>query len=409
MCELNNLSKKEKEIYKAIIISHQKLKKDLMNELNMPKTTANRILQSLISKGLIKELGIDKSTGGRPPIIYGGNKDSFYIIGIDLARSYSETVILNSSLEILFKERIVMDEASTPQSTIDYLAPRIKEALNKLNIEDNKVLGIGVGAVGPVNTETGILGNVTNFKNKSWSGANIKALISKYFSYELLIGNGTNMAALGEFYFSYNPSIQKVVYLNLGLGIRYGLVVNGKIIKNPNSKEDAFGHMTIKYDGDVCPCGNKGCLELYGTIGGIENLYKKYSGESACLNLIIRNILSDLKYDETKLDDFDYMKYLSNYFSETNNYYFKALNDGIHILALGLNNFSNLINADRIVINGPLIQKDILIYKLLLYHLKTLNNNDSTINKIYTTEGYFKSNIISTGAAFTLLLNKLQL
>lgn len=409
MCELNNLSKKEKEIYKAIIISHQKLKKDLMNELNMPKTTANRILQSLINKGLIKELGMDKSTGGRPPIIYGGNKDSFYIIGIDLARSYSETVILNSSLEILFKERIVMDEESTPQSIIDYLAPRIKNALSKLNIEDNKVLGIGVGAVGPVNTKTGILGNVTNFKNSSWSGANIKALISKHFSYELLIGNGTNMAALGEFYFNYDPLIQKVVYLNLGLGIRYGLVVNGNIIKNPNSKEDAFGHMTIKYDGDTCPCGNKGCLELYGTIGGIERLYKKYSGSSSCLNAIIRNILSDTKYDESKLDDFEYINYLSNYFSESNNYFFKALNDGINILALGLNNFSNLINADRIVINGPLIQKDILVYKLLLYHLKNLNNNDNAIDKIYTTEGYFKSNIISTGAAFTLLLNKLQL
>ena len=407
MRSLDNLTQKEKEIYKSIMISGKKLKKDLMDELNIPKTTANRCLQSLINNGLIKELGMDKSTGGRPPIIYGGNESSFYIIGIDLARSYSEAIILNGSLEIIFQDRITMTEESTPKIIIDYLSSKIKNALKTLNIEEDKILGIGIGAVGPVDISAGVLGNVTNFKNDSWSGADIKSLIAKQFSLPILIDNGANMAAFGEFYFNYNPLIQKVVYLNLGLGIRYGLVVNGKIIKNPNRKEDAFGHMTIKYDGEPCPCGNKGCLELYGTIGGIEKLYKKYSNKTMPLNLIIKDIKDKFKYAETHLDSPNFIKYMMNYLKETNNSSFKALNEGIKILALGLNNFSNLINADRIVINGPLIQEDILIYKLLLYHLKVLNNNDNSIDKIYTTEGYFKSSIISTGAAFTLLLNKL--
>lgn len=405
----DNLNKKEKEIYKAIITANKKLKKDLMDELNLPKTTVNRLLQSLISKKLVKEIGIDKSTGGRPPIIYGGNEDSFYIIGIDLARSYSEIVILNGALKIIFKHRILMTEDSTPESTIDYISIEIKEALNNLSIQENKILGIGVGAVGPINTKTGVLGNVTNFKNNSWSGANIKSLILKHFSLPLFIGNGANMAALGEFYFNYNPSVDKVVYVNLGLGIRYGLVVNGKIIKNPNSKEDAFAHMTIKYDGDTCPCGNKGCLELYGTIGGIEKLYNKYSNENASLSCIVNHIKNKFNYNKINLDNDKFIEYMINSSDEANDYYFKALNECIKILAFGLNNFSNLINADRIVINGPLIQVDDIIYSLLRYHLKNINNNENPIDSIYTTEGYFKDNIISTGAAFTLLLNQLQL
>lgn len=409
MFSLDNLNQKEKEIYKAIITSNTKLKKDLMDELNLPKTTANRLLQSLINKNLIKEVGMDKSTGGRPPIIYGSNEDSFYIIGIDLARSYSEAIILNSSLKIIFNHRMTMTENSTPESVINYLSTKIKESLSSLHIEEEKILGIGVGAVGPVNTKTGILGNVTNFKNNTWSGADIKSLISKHLTYPLLIGNGANMAALGEFYFNYNPLVQKVAYLNLGLGIRYGLVVNGKIIKNPNSKEDAFGHMTIKYDGDSCPCGNKGCLELYGTIGGIEKLYKKYSNENISLDSIIKNIKDKFDYTKTNLSSPKFIEYMINYSEETNNFSFKALNEGVKILSLGISNFSNLINADRIVINGPLIQIDSLIYSLLHYHLKSINNNDNPIDSIYTTEGYFKDNIISTGAAFTLLLNKLQL
>lgn len=405
---LDNLNKKEKEIYKAIITANRKLKKDLMDELNLPKTTVNRLLQSLISKKLIKEMGIDKSTGGRPPIIYGCNEDSFYIIGIDIARSYSEVIILNSSLKIIFKHRVLMTEDFTPESTINYIATKIKEALNDLGIEDDKILGIGLGAVGPINIKTGVLGNVTNFKNNSWSGANLKSLILNHFSFPLFIGNGANMAALGEFYFNYNSSIEKVAYLNLGLGIRYGLVVNGKIIKNPNSKEDAFGHMTIKYDGDTCPCGNKGCLELYGTIGGIENLYKKYSNKSIPLSLIIEHIKDKFNYNKTNLSSDKFIEYMINSSQETNDFYFKALNESIKILAFGLNNFSNLINADRIVINGPLIQVDDIVYSLLSYHLKNINNNEKSVDSIYTTEGYFKDNIISTGAAFTLLLNKLH-
>lgn len=216
------------------------------------------------------------------------------------------------------------------------------------------------------------------------------------------------MAALGEFHFNYNPLVQKVAYVNLGLGIRYGLVVNGKIIKNPNSKEDAFGHMTIKYDGDSCPCGNNGCLELYATIGGIEKIYKKYSNKDISLDLIVQNIKDEFKYTEADLSNTKFIEHMINYSEKTNNFSFKALNEGIRILSLGLNNFSNLINADRIVINGPLIQLDYIIYNLLCYHLKNIHNNGS-VDSIYTTEGYFKENIISTGAAFTMLLNKLQL
>ena len=50
MFSLDNLNQKEKQIYKAIITSNNKLKKDIMTELNLPKTTANRLLQSLINK-----------------------------------------------------------------------------------------------------------------------------------------------------------------------------------------------------------------------------------------------------------------------------------------------------------------------------------------------------------------------
>ena len=408
MFSLDNLNQKEKQIYKAIITSNNKLKKDIMTELNLPKTTANRLLQSLINKNLIKEIGTDKSTGGRPPIIYGSKEDSFYIIGMDLARSYSEVIILNSSLKIIFNHKITMTEASTPESVINYLSSKIKEALNQLYINEDKILGMGIGTVGPVNIKTGILGNVTNFKNNSWSGADIKSLVSKHFSFPLFIGNGANMAALGEFHFNYNPLVQKVAYVNLGLGIRYGLVVNGKIIKNPNSKEDAFGHMTIKYDGDSCPCGNNGCLELYATIGGIEKIYKKYSNKDISLDLIVQNIKDEFKYTEADLSNTKFIEHMINYSEKTNNFSFKALNEGIRILSLGLNNFSNLINTDRIVINGPLIQLDYIIYNLLCYHLKNIHNNGS-VDSIYTTEGYFKENIISTGAAFTMLLNKLQL
>lgn len=384
MNEFKELSSIEKNIYKSLLVS-KKLKKDLMLEMNLPKTTVNRALQNLISKNLIEEIGFDSSTGGRPPIVYGPSSNNFFVIGIDISRSYSEVIIVDSSLNIKFKNRFEMTIKLDPKSTVTKISKIIFDAIYNLSIDKNKIIGISLGVVEPIDLKSGTFGSLSNFLNKQWSELNIKALFEEYFSLPIFIDRGTNMAALGEFFINQDTNLKKIIYLNLGLGIRYGLVNNGEIMDSHHKIYDALGHMTINLNGSKCICGKNGCLELYGTISAIESNYN-LNNKSNKINIdsIIKNALLG---EEKAL---------------------KAIDDALYALSIGINNFSNILNPDKVIINGPLIQKNPYIFEKLIENIKSFNNNDSSIESIYSKTSYFKESIISMGAAITLILKHID-
>lgn len=380
MNDFINLTDLEKSIYKSLLVS-KKLKKDLMLEFNLPKTTINRALQDLISRNLIKENGLEISTGGRPPIIYAPNENSFFTIGIDISRSYSEIIIIDSALNILFKNRFKMDANLNPENTVININNTLFTALSNLSISKERIIGIGLGVVEPIDPKTGVIGTITNSLNTQWTNLNIKKLFEKYCDLPVLINRGANMAALGEFFININRNINKIIYLNLGLGIRYGLVHNGRVIDSFDPTYDALGHMIINAQGEKCQCGKNGCLELYGTISSIEDTYNTNNKKKVSIDDIIKiALLGDL---EATL----------------------AINEALHALAIGINNFSNILNPDKVIINGPLVQKNPYIFETLIEYIQELNQNKDRIHSIYSKDSYFGESIIAMGAAITFIIN----
>lgn len=379
---MKNLNEIEKSIYKSLLIS-QKLKKDLMEDLILPKTTVNRSLESLIEKGLVKKQGLENSTGGRKPIIYAPINDSFYSFGVDISRSYSEILLINSSLQVLYKNRFPMTFDLDSISTVKKISSLIKGSISNLNIDTNKILGIGLGVIEPIDIQTGIMGCITNPLNDSWTDVNIRELFSKYLNIPIYLNKGTNMAAIGEYFINEDKNIKKIIYLNLGRGIRYSLIDNGKITDSHNKVYDALGHMTIDLNGENCICGKSGCLELYATINSIETKFNKNSN-------------SDFK----SIDD------IFKLFEENNTDAKKIIDDTLFALASGINNFSSIISPDKVILNGPLMQKHNYIFEKLIENFKLLNPD---IASIYSNTPSFGNSSIAFGAAIECLKITLNL
>ncbi|MGL5766856.1 MAG: ROK family transcriptional regulator [Sarcina sp.] len=378
---MKNLNEIEISVYKSLLIS-KKLKKDLMEDLSLPKTTVNRALENLIQKNLIQKQGLENSTGGRKPIIYAPVPDTFYSLGVDISRSYSEIILINSALEIVYKNRFPMTFRLDSNSTVKKISNLILEALKASNIDINKILGMGLGVIEPIDIQTGIMGCISNPINNSWNNVNLKDLFSKYLKIPIYLNKGTNMAAIGEFFINRDNHIKKLIYLNLGRGIRYSLINNGQIIDSHNKVYDALGHMTIDLNGENCVCGKSGCLELYATINAIENNFNKNSN-------------SDFK----SIDDI--FKLL-----EENNLNAKnSIDKALFALASGINNFSSIISPDKVILNGPLMQKHQYVFEKLIENFKILNPD---IAFIYSNKPSFGDSSISFGAAIECLRNILN-
>jgi len=136
----------------------------------------------------------------------------------------------------------------------------LDKVIEHFGIDMNDVLGIGVGSPGPLNTEQGI---VIHAPLMGWKNFPIAKRLQKDFEKPVKIDNDGNLGALAEQRCGVAVGKQNVMYITVSTGCGGGLVINGEIYHGKNDGAGEVGHMSIQPEGKECPCGAKGCFEMY--------------------------------------------------------------------------------------------------------------------------------------------------
>ncbi|MCM0649963.1 ROK family transcriptional regulator [Clostridium swellfunianum] len=369
-------------------------KSELLLIGNMTLSTLQRAIKPLIDEGLIIESAIGESTGGRKPTLYDINPKDFYVIGVDISRTYLRVVITNLNISNIFLEKVL--PISSPQESVRVICNTITEKLNQLSIPKSMVLGIGIGTVGPLDREKGLILNPRNFPSNEWVNFPLKMEIEKNLNLPAFIDNGANCAVLAEQLFGAGSSFKSVSYFNLGIGVRTGIISSGSLIRTTTDSEDSFGHMVIDMDGDKCSCGNYGCVECYCSINAIKN---KFISKVK----IGRNTSSSKPLDEITYMDICKMAENGDELAK------EVITNSASVFGLALANYINLLNPELVILSGPLIK-----YSPLFYSVATATASKRFYLKdrskiIFNKGGNFQDNSIALGSAamvFEDLLSK---
>lgn len=387
---IQGLNSTEKKILNLIQKKGSMTKSELLEITEMKLTSLNRVMNKLLEENLILKVGIAESTGGRKPTLYDVNAEYGYIIGVNISRIYSSVVIVNMKMDIIANMKFTMTERHTPEITVEAIAEIININLEKLKIVKDKVLGVGIGTVGPLDRERGMMLNVNTFPALGWENANIRELLERQIKVPILLDNGANTAVIGEALYGYGKGYKNIAYFNCGIGIRTGITNGSTLIRTINDTEDAFGHMIIDINGEPCSCGNRGCIESYVSIPSIVNRFKeeiKFGNSTTILKPIM-----DVKYFDI-CDAAIHGDKLSKVLIE---------NAG-EILGTGLVNFSNLLNPDLIILSGPLVNYCNIFFDIVekTFHNKTYFKKEKKV--IFNKGGKFKDDSIALGAAAMFL------
>ena len=133
-----------------------------------------------------------------------------------------------------------------------------------------KLVGIGVGTPGAVDTEKGtVVGSSPNVP--SVIGMSLKAILENEISLPVIVDNDANLATLGEAVNGAGKDYRSVVGLTLGTGVGGGYVSEGRIFRGDHCSAMEAGHITIALDGRLCTCGKTGHLEAYASGSAIIN------------------------------------------------------------------------------------------------------------------------------------------
>ncbi len=94
-----------------------------------------------------------------------------------------------------------------------------------------------------------------------WKDFFLSRHILERFGVPAEMDNDANVGALGEGVHGAGRGHSPLFYLTLSTGIGGGILIDGKVLRGPDSYAGEIGHMNLVPDGPDCLCGSRGCLE----------------------------------------------------------------------------------------------------------------------------------------------------
>lgn len=269
---------------------------DLSDVLGKSVPLVAKALNELMKSGHIVEKGYAASSGGRRPLVYSLQPNDMFIIAVGMDQLFTKITIVD-----LLKHPVLPTETRelklhNNSDALPQLVKMIDNAIERSGIDRGKVIGVGIGMPGFVNTTLGI--------NYSYLATNSSESLSDYLERSLQlpvqIDNDSSMIALAELKFGLARQKENVMVVNIGWGIGLGMIIHGELFRGNTGYAGEFSHIPI-FDNDIlCECGKRGCLETEASLlvitrkameeikrGKLSRLELKNSYEEMCTALMI--------------------------------------------------------------------------------------------------------------------------
>ncbi|KMY50792.1 ROK family glucokinase [Peribacillus loiseleuriae] len=275
-----------------------------------------------------------------------------WLMGVDLGGTTTKLAIINMHGEILHKWEIVTDISDNGQRITTNIAKAIDDKLAELGESKSRLLGIGMGAPGPVNA---INGSIYEAINLGWNNYPLKDLLETETLLPAVIDNDANIAALGEMWKGAGNGAKDIVCVTLGTGVGGGVIANGLMVHGVSGAGGELGHITVVPDaGAPCNCGKTGCLETVASATGIVRLAQEALEKANEPSLL-----------QEKIDDGESLssKLLFTCAQEGDAISLKVIQQVSKYLGLALSQAGNILNPEKIVIGGGVSKAGDLLLK----------------------------------------------
>lgn len=242
----------------------------------LTKMTVTNITAQLISEGLIREgLPSESQEGaGRKPILLIPCTDTVYAVGVYISRDQLKVSLLTITANILKTSAQPLSDSENTESFLQKVLNGIREITE--TIQDDKILGVGIACIGPLDVNNGVILSPPDFYGLH--DIKIKEYLEENTGYSIVLNNDMKASALAEKLFGKGKQLDNFIYVGITHGIGSGIVMNGKLYNGEMCLSGEIGHTTINFNGPVCTCGNRGCLEVYASIPNlIKSAYQSAS------------------------------------------------------------------------------------------------------------------------------------
>ena len=357
---MNNIRRGNRELIKDLnrmlvlntILNYEPVSRTKVAELTeLSLSTVSHIVASLIRKGLVQEIGEEKSNGGRRAIMLKLNPEARLVIGIKIGLDGIVAALVNLKGAVLYKITRPVPINQGEKDVIESIANVIRSLIKEAYVDFSQIIGCGIGISGLVDSKRGIL---LRSDILSWENIQFKKLLKKEFNIPIFIDKDVNVLALGEKRYGAARGISNFVCITVGTGIGAGIVVNGEIYHGNLGGAGELGHIIIDKDGPLCYCGKQGCLEILSSdrfiikkakdvlTQGKKTIIKEFLSGNDINNLSVSTVMQAARKGDSVAKDI-----------------FKQAGEN---LGIGISNLIGIVDPEAVLIGGRGMEaKDLIL------------------------------------------------
>ncbi len=262
-------------------------------------------------------------------------------IGIDFGGTNLKTGIFSEDGKLLFFVENKLSEFTESGDLLDNLVAHAKAVSGNYKLTSG-----GLAIKGLINTDTGVLEDDIG-AGALLAGKNLKEAFGEKLNIRFKVENDARAFAWGEYKFGAGQESKAMVCMTLGTGFGCAVIVDGKPFYGSDVLGGLLGgHISIDRNGSECPCGNRGCLELYCSATAFTERVIEAHQELKNSNNILPEFFEKIKNKEEK--------------------YFNTLYAFQDDLAIGIVNAIHAYGPDMVVLGGGVMNSAQIILPRLV-------------------------------------------
>jgi predicted NBD/HSP70 family sugar kinase len=302
-----------------------------------PATVSN-LVAALEAEGVVIEVGLEDSNGGRPRGLLQVNPGYGFVVGVDVGETAFLVELFDLRLQMRARHTSVTDMAVLdPEDAVRHIAEGIESVIAETGVDRDAVIGVGVAVPGLVEHREDA---VVHGQSVGWHAVPLEAMLRGRTGLPILVDNGAKTLGQAEQWFGAARGTDNAVIVLLGIGVGTCIISNGEVYRGATSSAGEWGHTKVVVGGRTCRCGADGCLEAYVGAGAIAARYEQLKGRRVTtspgeLEARIAGIIDAADRDRAAA---------------------QVLDETVTYLGAGIADLVNLCNPERVAVGGWLGQ-----------------------------------------------------
>ncbi len=304
---------------------------ELARMSGLSRSMVSTVVGELLDSKLAVE--VDESPGGqqrvgRPGVLVSLNPDAGVAVGVDVGHRRIRVVVADLAHAVLAEVARDLPLDHGPSETFDLVESLTGLALERAGAGRESVVGVGVGLPAPFEHATGRIH--PSSLASSWGDVRSVEEMGRRLGLPVYLENDANLAALAELVWGAGRGFKNAACIMISDGIGAGLILDGRVYRGAMGTAGEIGHTVVDEYGPICRCGNRGCLEMMAGGPAVLELLRPSRGS----DLTIRDVLRLAGEGDAACR--------------------RAIADAGRMIGVAVANLCNMLNPQRIIVNGEL-------------------------------------------------------